>query len=475
MKAIVPIELNRIEFENAYRRIYKQCGTNWGAKWGRRDVPLDTSRVWRKGRPASVIGYKRGEAVALTVVLEVGQLPGGALRGRLMGTPVGVGDPAFEFVSDDHTLTSNDELRISVTGQAPLPNWPTKLERSVEWTFWAERDGERRPKTLCTSGPHTILVTFNAPLQKERYEEGDPRKYEDGGTIPRMEEATKRAEAIGPTDAVDFIRQLFKKFPRHVLKFDHLPSDKKRRGMEPKNVQYRAKVDWPSFLHVRERTEGTRDRRLQEQGGVWPLADLEEFSGECQAVVRFICAVLRQLGFQDESVEDSVAIRFVTAHAETPYQPVIGSSPVHCKGPPRSRYQYALADHPVENRLYRWAEIRQDIHFNKFEAFLRYRYRKDGEIYQAWYSGGAAELQSAEKGIIGNTPQREEGDHECPEDRLSAAFRRTLLNAFSALVEYEEVKHDGENKVQIIRHWSYGEEKACPDPPQEDTSFEVLD
>lgn len=52
---------------------------------------------------------------------------------------------------------------------------------------------------------------------------------------------------------------------------------------------------------------------------------------------------------------------------------------------PDPNLDYALTDEPLtENRQYSEAKVK----LNSFESFLRYRYEKNGRIYQAWYGGG---------------------------------------------------------------------------------------
>ncbi len=444
VKADLPIWVQDIVFENAYENMYREMEAGpWGVgKWGNSGRRLD--RVWeREGeKKAAVLGCKRDCEMVVRVVLEVGPLPA-PLKGRLIGEPLGEFGAAFRFTSDLFVLTEEEpEKEIRVTGEERLPNWPTQLRGSIQWMFRPERRGGRKvpTKPLCTSGPHTVFVTFDAPV--------DEGEEEDGGTPPRMQEATRRAMEIGPTDPVDFIRRLFANFPSHVLNFEDLSADKQEKiQSHPDLGRYMQQVDWPQFLHV-DKEEEEVERCREEQGRTWPLAELEEFSGECQAIVRFIRGILTQLGV-GRAFGESVSIWYVTADAREPYRPIIKDVPVHCRGP-RPQQRYMFVDRPVENRVYRPEEF-SSLRISTFEAFLRYRYREGGSAYQAWYSGGAAHLMAS--GRISNVPQKEEG--ETVEDQLPTAFTRTLLNAFSALVEYEMIAVGGTFGYRINRHWSY--------------------
>ncbi len=182
---------------------------------------------------------------------------------------------------------------------------------------------------------------------------------------------------------------------------------------------------------ARESEKARTARQIsREQIGAWPLAVLEKYGGECQAIVRFVLAVLRQIGFQERSRWDSVEIRYVSAEPRgTDYQPIIHSDPVGCSS------EYTLVNRPVQTRFYSGEEVvRERIRANNFEAFLRYRYKKNGQFYQAWYGGGI--------GLIGQ-PQAEP---------ITSAFYRQLLSApFAGLAEYR----DTEAGVEFTNYWPF--------------------
>ncbi len=460
MRTDFDVKVRKVIFEEVYDKIYREAEDVYPEMyregegnrleegiWGITDEKMDN--VWRRNDGMSVVGYGVGETISLTVILRVGMIGGGSLRGRLAGRPVGTSDTALRFTSNDCTLRSGEGERIiKVTAEGALPDWPTQLVETVQWRFDTVRGGEKRSKGIGRSGPHGVLVTFGPPIEEEVYKTDDLRKYEDGATPMRMVEATRRASAIGCTHPVDFIDQLFAAFPSHVLKAWHLPEEKKDKiKRNPRLKEYMRRVDWGKFLHFTDKTDGRltteveRERRLVKQGGVWPLADLEEFGGECQAVVRFIRALLRQLGFRGETEEDSVEMRYVAAHAADPYRAVLDAEPIHCSGPNPNR-EYGLVDYSAEERYYSWTEARQNLRINNFEAFLRYRYKEGRTFYQAWYSGGAHHLM--DQGMIERAPQREKDSRIQPEGkRLPREFRRTLLNAFSGLIEYKVVEDLG--------------------------------
>ncbi len=445
--------------------------------WGYSGQPYPQPEWQRNGQNAPV-SHTRREQICLLLRLRVEARQGDPPQGRVVGAPADADDRAFEFRSGRLTLRSKNE--IVVGGEGALPGWPQRIDRRIRWTFQTSSSDRIE---FAVSGPHTVFVTFGEPVvdTDTRIGEGG---YEDGATLARMREATKRVQDIGECPSVTLIDRLFKTFDNYVLRAENLDEE---RWKEIENNKYLSNyikdVGWPSFLKVgrwkeftreedlfkanmkklwdkfveekdaeeveeagnriatmsREReAEGSaiqreRDQTLRKQGGAWPLAILERYGGECQAIVRLIRGILTQLGHEGE-----LCIRYVSVDASQPERITIGRNGNRCVGP-RSDRGYSLVDTPVRVReRYTMGQVK----WNKYEAFLRYRYKVNGQVYQAWYGGGV--------GLVG-TPQPERS----PKGPLTPAFERELLRmSFEGLAEYRTISAQPEVR-EVTNYWSY--------------------
>lgn len=456
---------------------------------------------WRRGGPEqgqnAPVSCSRSQKLRLSLGLTVermGNVPP-SLQGQIVGRPVESSNRSFRFTSKRFELREASGP-VLVVGKSPLPDWPTQLEERIQWTF----QGKGGTRGLGQSGPHTVFVTFGLPIAR-REKEKETGSYVYEATLARMREATRRVEKIGPCPSVKLIEALFKKFDNYVLGRQNLPEEKQREVThDPDLWRYMNEVDWPTFFsylclehleknpkdfginclepiaEVDEDRACTTERETTEekirgmeitrtwmstlktkvavkrafeaqdeedvkrfQAGPWPLAVLERYGGECQAIVRFVLAVLRQVGFPGESRPGSVEKWYATARVEgNTWKPVIEPTPPVGREP--GDKQYALVDDSVRTGIYSWEEINQKHRLNNFEAFLRYRYKKNGTFYQAWYGGGV--------GRVGE-PQKE----QTRDEPLTIAFERKLLRAsFAGIVEYENME-DG--RVDVTNYWSF--------------------
>lgn len=375
---------------------------------------------WEGGKSAPV-SQSQETKLRLELGLKVELKKGPPLKGRLVGEVENVSDGTFEFRSDPLEIDSGEHA-ITVSGGDALPDWPIRLaDRPIKWTFRA-RQGTI---DLGTSGPHTVLVSFDTPINR-----GEP---EDGATRARMRGGTEWVRAMGKGTSVELIGRLFDQFDRYVLGYRYLSDEQKEAVRDtPHLKEYMTQVDWPAFLHS---NAPNSDERLQEQGGAWPLMVLEDFGGECQAMVRFVRGILVQLGHEEGTIETM----YVNASAEHPKAPIIRTYGTGCDGP-RDDRGYALVDREVEVGK-KYDVEGHAVGWNNFEAYLQYTYENDeGETMQAWYGGGI--------GLI-KQPQREP---------LSDEFKKTLLFVFKGLAEFKIVREGTKRMREVTRYWPYREE-----------------
>lgn len=148
-----------------------------------------------------------------------------------------------------------------VVSSGPLAGGIEKLDFSVRWS-----GGEGGT----VSPGHTTNVVYTT-LGRPRDDRQDEWP-EDGVTLKRMDRAVEWVAALGTLRPHDIVRALMEKFPFYALH----PSPK-----VPRRYHH------PTYFN--------------DEGGAWPMSDYAGESGECQAIVRLVRGILRQLGIPGQA------------------------------------------------------------------------------------------------------------------------------------------------------------------------------
>jgi hypothetical protein len=212
------------------------------------------------------------------------------------------------------------------------------------------------------TGPHAIHQTFGAPNESSA-------EQEDGATLLRMRHAIElvaRARGQRPHEVVASLMALF---PGYTLMPD---------PAVPKEL------DHPAYFNDR--------------GGAWPMADHIAARAECQAIVRFVRAILRQTGCPGETSAVVVWSDPEIDGGATALEREIGMggglATRNKRGPSGGTWYAALVDRPLSDgdvgKVFppshaRLPDGRRSLGFNNFEACLRFR---DGGVCK-YYGGGA--------------------------------------------------------------------------------------
>ncbi len=401
--------------------------------WGHSGEP-HSQPAWRRADGRNVpVSYTRGTTMSPLLVLTVELRRGDPPQGRLVGTPVGREEPAFTFVSSFVTLRRGN-ISLQVDADGPLPEWPQRMDRRISWRF----DTRNGAVDIEESGPHTVFVTFDTPVNTGRYEE-------QGATRARMDESMRRVAETGARPGpLALIDRLVKNCGGMVLQINQL-SDEKRREIEENDSlkRYMREVGWPHFMHKGPERGMLDTERLRRQGGAWPLASLRRYGGECQAIIRFVRGVLHQLGFSDGKISG----KYVSADFRNPSHAIISraSSDACCRGP-EQECEYALLSRRIPGvGVYDCEEIAP----NTYEAYLQYRYEKDGNRYQAWYGGGI--------GLVGHwKEERHTNEHGEEVVDIPQEAKNQLLRVFYGIAECRYEEQGGSTpKIRVLRYHSY--------------------
>ena len=295
------------------------------------------------------ISHTMGERVRLSV---------GVSGDAAEGVELGASGP-LDFVRAEVPLGGG---KVEMVSSRPLPRRIAKIDLGLSWSAAGK---EVSP----AASENVVYVTMGRPL-----EDLESSYQEDGVTLKRMERAMEWVEPLRTLKPHAIARALMAKFPFYSLR----PSAK-----VPREYHH------PTYFN--------------NVGGAWPMSDHTGESGECQAIVRLVRGVLRQLGVPGE-----VRALLVWADPEveggrTPVSaywedsPGAGLSRVKRVG--SQRWLATLVDSPVEaGRVYPASHTldergRPSPGFNRYEACLELTH--DG-VSRA-YGGGAGEFRSREQ------------------------------------------------------------------------------
>ncbi|MCP5158334.1 MAG: hypothetical protein H6975_02780 [Gammaproteobacteria bacterium] len=202
------------------------------------------------------ISHSMHEKVSLTLKIEV--KPDNACPES--GTLEGTGPDSLKFKLEGVSYQPGINS-FSLTSDKELPEKVQELNFAISWKAKAESTqggGQTKNK---------MFVTLDTPI--------DEGKKEDGVTYKRMDKAVELVGAVGSTDPHTIVAALMKKFPYYTLEKDPAVPDK---------------YDHPQFF-----------KKETEKTGAWPMADYISSYGECQAIVRFVRGVIKQVGCPGEA------------------------------------------------------------------------------------------------------------------------------------------------------------------------------
>lgn len=334
---IAEIALESVELLSDHGAL-KGCGK--GAGWRDEGEPCPKPE-WTPARrcPAS---HTMGEPIRLAVAARGADAE---LTGR---SPEGL---SFAPVS----RAPREDGRVIVRSTLALPRKVQKLSLDLRWSAGGA--------PIATETSHLVYVTLGRPDEDRR------RTWpEDGVTLKRMDTAVSW---VGPLETVEphaIVEGLLSRFPYYTLQ----PSPK-----VPKKYGH--------------------PRYFNDDGGAWAMADHPEESGECQAIARFVRAMLRQIGAPGE-----LRVRLVWADPRVNQ----GRSPIEVDWEEEPgagldvtrrirgrRCVAALVDGPVEEgKIYPPSHTilkdgRISPGLNRYEAFVRFSHGRDTRYYAAGASG----------------------------------------------------------------------------------------
>jgi hypothetical protein len=145
------------------------------------------------------------------------------------------------------------KLKVPLTSGVELAKKVRKLDFTIDWTT------EGLSTTLSGQTANVAYITIDTPR------DSGEAKY--GVNLKRMDKAVGLVEPMSSTNPQTIVHGLMKLLPFYVLKADPAVPSKFRH---------------PTYFNT--------------EGGAWPMTDFLSNFGECQAIVRFVTKIIKQIG-----------------------------------------------------------------------------------------------------------------------------------------------------------------------------------
>ncbi|MCK6586915.1 MAG: hypothetical protein L6Q76_04950 [Polyangiaceae bacterium] len=325
----------------------KDNGTSWvdsGNLYGKPD--------WTPAH-ANPVSHSMGERVEIQLKLSVGPPSASEEEGIFHGT-----SPTNIVFTTSPIRVAPDGMNLTMSSE-PEPLLPQKVQKltfGVDW--WVEGTSVQLAPDQTSN---TLYVTMGVP------EDGGDK--EAGITHKRMETAVGLVGGIGSLDPHTIVKALMDKVPEYTL---------------VQNPNVPPELDHPKYFK-------------KDAGGAWPIADWMKYYAECQAIVRFVLAVIKQVGCSGDAELVTVWAEPHVDGGKTAIEKVNGSGlRNYSKTEGEETWYAALVDKkPVLKHIYQRIDNNKPnyIGLNSFEACLRLSHAG----VTKYYGGGAGTYDSADE------------------------------------------------------------------------------
>lgn len=351
--SITGVKLLSLTFTTDHRML-KDNTANW----------RDTGTVYSKpefeaGKASKPISHTKNRSVGVELELEVSPPGAGPASCNIRGTAT-FGATSFAQTA----VLSGGTVKVAASGT------PLELRATVEALTGDIRWEVSTAATAATfaagsSWGHVVFATMDTPV--------DVGGREGGVTHKRMQRAIALVRGTGASSPHGIVARLMSLFPGYTLIPD--PS-------------VPAKYDHPTYFNTTE-------------GGAWPMADYIPASGECQAIVRFVRAVIKQVGCPGTAVTVVVWADPDVANGNVVLEALYPNGGLHNKSKTvgsETWYAYLVDRYPEVGKVYNIYDASEPLYMglNNFEACLRF---EQGGVTR-YYGGGAGVYANKDEVIL---------------------------------------------------------------------------
>ncbi len=347
---------------------------------------------WVNGKHSKPLSHTFDKEVEVEIEVEVGPEGAEAKNVKL----VGKGSTAFMNFEATGIELKAGKSKHKLKSKGKIPKKVQKFANLK--VAWSAEIPEHGAKKSAPDSEHLLYAIIAEPR-----EEGRP---EDGATAKRMEKGVEWVASANTLDPHKIVNHCFGKFDHYVLSWSFVSQSKL--DYLKKHPDIKKQIEDDGFATFTDSSVG----------GAWPLAQWNEYGGECQAMVRCIRGVLTQVGCPGDA-----AVKYVNASADKPYTAQIRSNGTRCNGPKESQgYRYALVDSRVDKG--KFYDDNSGVGWNNYEAYMRFDH--DGKF--GWFGGGIGKLPSTQN----------------------------PLNVFYGLAEFKSKYKNGSYQREVTELWNYG-------------------
>ena len=224
---------------------------------------------WTFGSDSNPISHTRNQSVNMDLDFEVQPANAGETIADVTGTATletpGSTAPKQKLVfAAAQQKFKGGVVTVSAALNAPWPKLVAQLTGDIQWSVKTKDDG---PFDAGASSGHQIFFTMNTPVNAPGREAGITKK--------RMRRAVALVAEANSDDPHAIAVYLQRKFPSYTLQ----PNP---------NV--------PSQFHHPRYFADVSQGEVESGCGAWPSADYFTEEAECQAIIRFMRAVMMQVG-----------------------------------------------------------------------------------------------------------------------------------------------------------------------------------
>jgi hypothetical protein len=264
VKAITTIKTLKLTFINDHKML-KDNASDWqnsGTVFPKPDFNF--------GKPSQPASFTKNREVELNVDFEVWPKDADAVNVTITGTAGW--DSSLQWVQQTQLKGGVQNVRFRSNNK--LPDAVVKLTGEIKWSV---TDGSTTWSADHSWG-HVLFVTMGTP-------DDSFGMTEAGVTVKRMDKAVDLVGRTGTLDPHGIVKSLMTAFPGYRVPGMALPDG------APKPAD---DVNWPTYLAGPRNDDPSQTASVP--GGAWNIADDMAALAECQAIVRFVRGVLKQVG-----------------------------------------------------------------------------------------------------------------------------------------------------------------------------------
>lgn len=355
--------ITRLFFSNEHLMIYDN-DINWTGPHNERSLeqPAYTdfgACHWRPGMAvAAPMSVSMGQSVTADLVIELDAPVAADTEILVRGSTVADTEGFLRFEQKATIAAGRRSETVKLWSEEKVPGVVQVRKRSMKWSVQLSPPSGR-VLDLGVTRDHEVFITLDKPVDEKKH-------CEDGVTLKRLRHAVNEVGLRGLFSSHGLAHELMKPFLRYQLR--HIDG---------------APASHPGFIDLKA-------------GGAWLIAERPRASGECQAIVRYVRGILKQIGARGQ-IEPWMVYALPDAPTKAVPKPLDlkgGLQPITKLGSNGKVWQAALSDTKVDSSMIDRRFAFGDLGLNAFEACLVVNaIDSDGNDRTTYYAPGTGAIR----------------------------------------------------------------------------------